>query len=143
MNKKTIKINGNVELLEKRMAHFTRPQKMEIEYISTYSKKGVLMIKHTIGVYMVGKPYKSLNGELEVNDSPYTSVVSNKIKKHNNGKYYLELHTMKNQKSVSDYTINGELVDKETYMSMLPPSKRNATPKKYFIVKAENIISVR
>ena len=142
MNKKVVKINGSVELLKKRMEHFKKPQAMEIEYISTFKKKGVLMVKHTIGVFKVGKPYKSLKNDLTF-ESPYTSVVESKIKQHSNGNYYLELHTMRNHSPKSDYTINGELVDKETYMSMLPPSKRNQSKVDYFIVKAENVISVR
>ena len=100
------------------------------------------MVKRTKGIYWVGKVYKSTSDTLQ--PSPYQSVVKNKIKQHTNGNFYLELHTIRNYLPIEiTYTINGEIVDKETYNSMLPPSKVNSTPKTYFIVKAENVISIQ
>jgi len=142
MNKTKVIVNGNVEILEKRLSHFNGKQKMIVEFISTYYKKGSLMIKRTKGIYWVGKVYKSTSDTLK--ESPYQSVVKNKIKQHTNGNYYLELHTIRNYLPIeTTYTINGVVVDKETYNSLLPPSKVNAKPKKYFIVKAENVISIQ
>lgn len=143
MNKKVVKINGDQERLVKRMKRFKWAQKMFIEFISVYTKNGIVAIKKTGGYYKVGKPYKAINGQ-EPSNSVYESVVENKVKQHKaNGKMYLELHTIRNNYPESIYTINGEVVDKEQYESILPPSKRNAKKVNYFIVKAENVISVR
>ena len=115
--------------------------------------KGTILQKTTTGVFRAGINFANLksvkegieNGERgEVQPLPWGRWVRFPYLIEHNGASYLRLYPAVNGKVVVSYSVNGQSVDKDTFLSYLTPSeqRRPDEPLECFTVKADNVISI-
>jgi len=115
--------------------------------------KGTILRKETTGVFRAGINFANLksvqegiaNGERgDVQPLPWGQWVRFPYLIEHKGSSYLRLYPAVNGKVVVSYSVNGQSVDKDTFLSFLTPceQRRPDEPLECFTVKADNVVSI-